>query len=162
IAPDGSPAWSPASRPICLAANTQDGVSTAPDGSGGAYFAWSDLRRSIPNDPDVHVMRLLADGSRAPGWPANGRLAGVLTGAHALPSVLPDGEDGLWVMWQDMRPGVSNLYYTRIQGSGVSAPGFDFSGRPLSNNPGSRANAVAVPDGAGGFIAVWQECRNGV
>ena len=155
---DGTPAWPGTSRVISIARLEQEAPAGVSDGSGGAYFAWTDHRGT---SLDVYAMHLLADGSVAPGWAANGRALAAVAGDQSEPHLAPDGAGGVWAVWTDSRSGVSNLYYTHIDAAGSVGSGFGTSGRPLSNESGSRAHPLAVPDGAGGFFAVWSDARSG-
>lgn len=65
------PGWPEAGVAVCQGEpDTRDGLVAAPDGLGGVLFAWHDSRG--PGASVIHVARLLADGSLAPGWTTNG------------------------------------------------------------------------------------------
>jgi hypothetical protein len=79
----GNLAWTPDGVPVCTAAFDQNDLSTVPDGTGGAIFAWTDRRLFM--ETDVYAMRLDAGGN----MPTTGIGApGVAPGAVAL-TVLP-------------------------------------------------------------------------
>src|SRR5262249_28989390 len=87
---DGTPARAPPSRTICSATGTQGDPAGLSDGSGGAFFAWRDAR-SLANGADIYATHLLANGSLAPGWPANGKAIAALAAEQTDPSLVADG-----------------------------------------------------------------------
>ena len=156
---DGSPAWSPAERPISAAAGRQQNSSCASDGAGGLFVAWSD-ERTTATMPDVYATHMLADGTIAPGWAANGKAISATTGEQSHASTVADGAGGAWLVWTDARSGNYEIYYTHLHADGTPAAGFGVSGRQLSNAAGAKRDALAVSDGAGGLFAVWRDGRN--
>lgn len=129
----------------------------APDGSGGAYFAFADAAVV----EDARGVRLLGDGSVAPGWEGGRSLGGAMmqdlvagpggllasgffatscphfscTGAGTLCGFLPGG--AVAPGWPDPNPLVPSL------------PGLVVG----SGHPGT--NAKLCEDGGGGAYALW-------
>ena len=94
VLPDGSPdpAWGPAGVGVCTAVGAQDTPRAASDRSGGAYVCWRDARDGTAA---LRLSRVLANGSVAAGWPADGlRLA---TWTAAPVEIRPDGSGGVYV-----------------------------------------------------------------
>src|SRR5205085_4342188 len=91
---NGSPTWLQPDVPLAVAPAvpfTQP-IRIAADGSGGAYFVWTDRR----NGSEVYCQHLTAGGIRASGWPVNGRRVG--TGSDGW--VVSDGASA-FIAWVD-------------------------------------------------------------
>jgi hypothetical protein len=132
------------------------------DGATGSIVAWYGGAGS-----DIFASRILSDGSTAPGWPAAAPL--VVCGATGLqeqPVLVPDGAGGALIFWQDARNGSNyDIYGQHINGSGqiVTTGGalWIADGNPISGAAGNQYTPMAVSDGAGGAIVVWQDGRHG-
>jgi hypothetical protein len=159
-AADGLPAWSPAARTVTAAARRQANPVICLDGSGGVYIAWED-NRSLSTSFDVYAMHLLADGSRAPGWPLNGIAVASAPADQFHVKVAEDGAGGCWLTWVDSRTGENDIYFTRLQGNGSPAPGYPVGGRVLCAASGSQIEPALIADGTGGFFSTWLDGRSG-
>jgi hypothetical protein len=158
---DGLPMWSPAARVVTVAAGDQTEARLCSDGLGGAFFVWTDKRNLISLASDVYALRLLADGSIAPGWHTSGQPVASAPGDQFQPQLAEDGRGGCWVVWTDSRSGENDIYYTRLGPNGAPAPGFPAGGRILCGAPGGQITPEILADGADGFFAVWLDDRNG-
>lgn len=172
IMADGSIAlgWPTDGLPVCTLSGDQWEPEIASDGAGGAIIVWEDYRAG-GNDPhsdvskgDVYGVRLLPDGSVAPGWTANGSPVCTEPGGQWSPSVIEDGAGGAVVAWADLRNYAvtgGDVYATRITSSGEIAPGWSVAGVPLVIAPDAQGSDLQlVSDGAGGAIAAWTDFRN--
>ena len=65
---DLAPGWPVDGLPVCEAAGNQSVPVVTPDGVGGAFVAWSDLRSGTHSD--IYAQHVLASGSMDPAWPA--------------------------------------------------------------------------------------------
>ena len=150
-----APGWPANGLAVCTAASTQFGVQIAADGSGGAYVAWTDTRNASAFH--VYVTRVLANGTIAPGWPANGASSMVITAKNeGSPHIASDGLGGLYATQQlAFGAGDDDLYLVRWNGNGtvaagfpatVSSAGFEQLNASLAVDPGSHAAAVAYQD----------------
>ena len=132
------------------------------DGVSGSIVAWYGGAGS-----DIFARRLLADGSAAQGWPSSTPV--VVCGATGLqekPVLVPDLAGGVLVFWQDARNGSNyDIYGQRLAAAGQipSTPASSWipNGIPVSTAAGSQYVPMAVSDGAGGAIVVWQDGRRG-
>ena len=88
---DLDPAW-PAPATVCATIATRSALGAVPDGEGGAYAWWI-------AGSSLYVTRLTSAGEIAPGWPAAGRLLGLLENPDARATVLADGSGGVWLAW---------------------------------------------------------------
>lgn len=135
------------------------------DGTGGAIFGWNYSVSSISN---VFALRLLGDGTIAPGWPSGGvpicpipPVVYIIPPNQFLSSMCTDGLGGAFFAFQDYRANDNrvHLYGQRITAAGTVAPGWPVTGYPVSIAPQNQDHAQLVPDGSGGAIYVWQDWR---
>jgi len=140
-----------------------------PDGSGGMYVVWTDERWIAPQCPghcgsglplEIYIVRLLADFSVAPGWPAGG----MSVGAPLLPYFIPpqactDGAGGLIVAWSEpSSPDAGNIRARRFGPDGSSVWGD--SPTAVCSNTNGQFDPRLAPDGTGGAIIVWRDDRH--
>ena len=128
--------------------------SVALDGSGGVLVAWSYFTRSAY---DVHVLRLDATGTRAPGWPSGGAEFGVFGEGAVL---CRDDAGGAFVVWR-FRGMPAGIYAHHVMADGSLDSRWPRSGLALSEGPWPYEAPGIVPDGTGGFLATWEDGRNG-
>lgn len=148
--------WEPNGIPISLARN-----SAAPqlvsDGAGGAVIAWIDARAEYFTITDVYAQRVTAAG--ATQWTVDG-IPVCDDPAEQGPFVaIPDGSDGVILVWADSRNGARDIYAQRVDASGV--PQWTADGTPLCAAAHEQNKPVAIPDGSGGAIIAWHDVRNG-
>jgi hypothetical protein len=89
-----------------------DDAAMAPDGAGGACYAWADGRNS---QYDVYATRLTSGGTLAPGWTANGDPVadGLADQSHV--AIARDIGGSFVVCWQDHRNGTDyDVYAQRL------------------------------------------------
>lgn len=86
----------------------------APDGTGGAYFAWTD-RRTDP-DGDLYAHHVLAAGTLDPGFAADGTLIAGGPGRQVLGDLVAVANGAAIVGWVDERAGAANsdVYAQRL------------------------------------------------
>ena len=134
-----------------------------PDGSGGVIVAWQDGRdtSSFPTNTDVFALRLLGDGSRAPGWAANGNDLSIQPDRQDFPAICTDGAGGALVAWKDGRPG-AEIYAQHVRSDGTRAPGWAVDGLPLCTATEQQIAPTLVSDGAGGGVCAWEDYRNSI
>ncbi len=118
-------------------------------------FVWSDNR---PNGFGTYAQRLLADGSIASGWIANG--TSIVLG-QGLRGAARDGVGGFYVVSATNTPdGFDAGYYLyRYTFDGAPAPDWPAGGVLVCIAPGDRAGAQIDADGAGGALLSWYDYR---
>src|SRR6266487_6759596 len=79
--------WAPGGVPVCQNGCPGDGLSIKPDGAGGAFIAWRDVR----NEDDVFLQHLTAAGLIAPGWPPDALPIIVDPSVQEFSGLAPDG-----------------------------------------------------------------------
>jgi len=130
------------------------------DGAGGVIIGWT----TSPQGAVFHTiaLRLLADGSVAPGWPPSGTLLCNLLQTQDLPAIVTDRAGGAIVVWHDFRDiqnplATYDLYAQRVSAAGV--PMWSTNGVPVCTAPGSPDAPSAVSDDEGGIIITWPDPR---
>jgi len=161
---DGLPAagWESGARPLCVAPGLQEFAIACGDGAGGLYVTWADERDGsglpYPDDlqyEDIRLLRLTAEGTPYPGWPADGLLVSGAAGWQFLPNLLPDGRGGVYVSFDDLTIGV-----TRVRGDGTFAPGWAQNGIQVSSLVVYATNSRMVLDALGGAYVLFEDVSN--
>ena len=162
IAGDGTRPWGNGGRVVCSANANQSDIRLWPDGAGGVLVTWTDARTSPAASPfDIYAARYTSAGVLATGWTNQGKRVTSVTGAQMDSRVVDDGAGGAWILWRDERVSDIDLYFTHVLGNGAFAAGFSTLGTLLCGATGSASDPQMVPDGAGGFFAVWLDPRDG-
>jgi len=147
---DGVPQWALNGIPVCAEAGYRWNLKSArADNGGGMYLVWTDDR---PGTIRAFALRLLPDGTPAPGWPASGLQVSTLTAASLGP-VVSDGAGGIYVTFGS---GLGVPVVSRLDGNGTVHPGWPANGVPLAATPftGGIEDAIAYGDG---LVAVWSK-----
>ncbi len=157
-----SPGWPDVGRVVVGTSRPEVGVIES-DGLGGALVAWLELAPSVDGQPsgyDIYLQRVLADGTRAPGWPPLGFPVCIAPNYQnlSLGSIARDGFGGAYVVWDDRRDGEFG-YISRITHDGQLAPGWPPNGRRIVNHSGTNRSPRVCPDGAGGVLVSWGDSR---
>lgn len=141
-------------------ASLSRGRATTSDGAGGAFFAWVDARDA---GNDIYVQRLSSAGAVTSGWNAGGNAACTAPGLQDAPLLVRDGTDGVYALWSDGRGGETqrDIYAQRLTGGGTVAAGWNLQGVAVCSAGDAQHSIAAIPDGAGGFFAFWQDRRDG-
>ena len=151
--PSGKRLLSEEGRALCEAPGTQIEVAALPDGNGGAYAVWTDLRDHYE---DIYAQRVLPDGSAA--WQANGAPVCIEGGRQRSPRIAP-AADGFWIAWYDYRRELEeqtyqDVYMQRMRADGTTAR--QEGGLPIAVRPGQRIE-LSVCAGKSGAAAFWAE-----
>ncbi|MFI5371617.1 MAG: FlgD immunoglobulin-like domain containing protein [Candidatus Eisenbacteria bacterium] len=159
--PDAQSAW------------VSNGEALSPDGSNYKPFIISDGGTGSivgwygGSGSDIFARRLLSDGSTAPGWPTTTPLTVCnATGLQEQPVLVSDLAGGALIFWQDARNGSDyDIFAQHINSTGQifssSTSNWVSNGIGISTATGSQYLPMAVSDGAGGGIIVWQDGRHG-
>lgn len=164
LTPSGAPAlgWPAEGVVICDAPGTRAGPRLADDGYGGLLMTWTDFGRA-PGQPgggcEVYVTRLMADGTRPPGWPANGLRVSDSTPSPYCESesrIAPDGTGGLYVTWARDTVPTNVAVIQHITATGQIAPGWQLGGLRIKGSSLSVTDPWVASDGTGGAIVVFR------
>lgn len=138
----GNPSWSlyaPAYAPIAA-------------GDGTFYLQLS----------DGSYVRLLNDGTVAPGWSlADPLLPCASPCVSVLSDGVPDGAGGLFVAWDESSNGAGDIYTTHILGDGTRDPAWPARGFPVATGPADQVLDAVIPDRRGNAIVAWHDNRTG-
>jgi len=102
---------------------------------------------------------VLADGTLAPGWIADGNPVCTAPGAQDGPTLASDGQGGAIIAWHDLRSGLGDVYAQHIRADGSVDPAWPADGRGVSVGPGDAQFGYVVDDGAHGALLAWYEKR---
>ncbi len=136
------------------------------DGEGGVLVFSLDARGG--SFSQIVAQRILPDGTRDPGWPAEGmpvcskRVApapGVADATWTRLSAEPDGAGGAFVCWSDQRTDAGDIYVQHVHANGGIPSGWVPDGMPACARPGKQTEPVLIADGAGGVWVAWKDAR---
>ena len=126
---------------------------SVPDGAGGLYVAWADIR---DGSGDIFLQRVTNTGAAAAGWPAEGVTVCDAPGDQFEFVLMPDGTNGALIAWVDNRDDwkTADGYAQRFNSSGVA----QWTANGVLIVPGLAVNdADVAPDGTGGLIVAWSK-----
>jgi hypothetical protein len=130
------------------------------DGSGGVLLTWTPFTTPFTSS-DLLCQRISGSGALSPGWPVAGVLISGTLGGQNAGAILPTGDGGALVAWDDTRADVGDIYVARLTGAGAVAAGWPTEGVPVCTAIGEQTNPRACSDGAGGILLVWEDARSG-
>jgi predicted lipoprotein with Yx(FWY)xxD motif len=140
---------------VCGDYHEQYDPSVVADGYGGMIVAWYDERSEMGYQ--IFAQRLDSDGNEL--WTSNGVLACMTPGSLGNIRLVPDGQGGAIISWQDWMVGPNTVFAQRIDGTGTPLWAADGDTVSLSGMYTFSYNMIA--DGAGGAIFFWMDERNG-
>ena len=146
---------------LATAAGGQTAPAVVPDGAGGAIVAWQDNRDPL-TEIDIYAQHVLASGILDIKWPANGLAVTTARGLQQTFTMVPDGQGGAILVWQDGRsaPGASDIFAQHVLGGGFLDTRSPADGIPVCVTRGAQEFPVAVADGIGGAVITWQDARD--
>ncbi len=148
----GAALWAVNGVALCTATGQQENPRLVSDGGGGTIVVWEDFRGS---DYDIYVQRVDASGSVL--WTANGVAICAAAGDQYSPEIIPDGEGGAIITWEDYRGIDYDIYAQQIDASGVTQ--WTADGVDLCSVAGDQFLPSIASDGAGGAIVAWYGIR---
>jgi len=150
-------AWTPNGIPASPADGAQIKPRIVPDGSGGAIIAWEDKR---VGPYLAYAQHLTAEGTTAPGWPADGVALPNRGISQSNLVMVPDGAGGAFVASDDNGyAGVVIVHHLGIDGSpatgwptsAVTLQAADFG--EAGGTQGAFLPALLADDAGGVFVA---------
>lgn len=151
--------WAPDSGQTCLGTPYGQRQLLAPDAAGGAFVGWVDRRGG---ESDIYVQRFTGGGEVAPGWPEEGRAVCSAPLSQYHLDLVPDGEGGVYLAWEDFRAGADgDVYLQRLGGAGDPRAGWPAGGREICGEAGHQGAPRLAEGGGGGVFVVWQDHRAG-
>ena len=150
----GRPMWAPASgMSICANAYLKANHRLVPDGRGGVYVTWIDLRTGLL---DVYGQRVSANGTRL--WDANGRYICRAEGHQYDPITAMDGLGGIVVVWTDIVESRFRVTAQRMSPEGRRL--WDEEGVPACLARSNQGSPVIVPSEGGSSLVFWVDYRH--
>lgn len=153
-------AWTGGGLLVAPSDGAQQLVTAIPDGTGGIYIAWEEVRLGRAA---IFAQRLSAAGTRAPGWPLEGaRVCTTSRAAGLPPGLVHDGAGGAIISWLDDRAGAPSLrdvFAQRLSPDGTLQWGPD--GVAVTSTTTAYSCFSSAADGLGGAIFAWQDQRYG-
>ncbi len=164
------------------------GPAFRPDEAGGTLVMWPDsvgragvlghpswtLAASMGDllpagDGSFHLrvgdryVRLLGDGSMAPGWSLAAPTSACDPPCRASwgHAIAPDGEGGMFFAWTDYRSGDWDIYAGHLLSDGTRDPRLPASGRPIGSGIVPSYAPTLVSDRRGNVIVAWSEEHSG-
>ncbi len=140
--------------PLILASGVQSAPALVSDGRDGAFVIWHDKR---DNRTAIYAQRLNALGQ--PQWKQDGILLAASTKDQLALTASPDGKNGVWVFWQDLRNDTGDIYGQRLDPNGNLL--WSAAGTEVNRAAGKQSEPRAVSDGEGGAFIVWRDYKLG-
>ncbi len=142
---------------LCQYSSDQWYAHIATDGTGGAFFAWYEIRSGVDWDFDIFAQRLDIDGNNL--WNPEGVPICVVPGGQADPVIVQDGEGGVIIAWRDQRDQYFKIYAQRLDGAGNIR--WTPNGVLVCTSNDPEYMPQVVPDGHGNFFIAWRDDRWG-
>jgi hypothetical protein len=158
---DGTAAagWPAGGVLVCNAPGIRAGISLASDGAGGVLLCWYDYRPPYNlTGGEIFALRVLPDGTLAPGWTVDGTLLSDPTdGLQSYdPFAVRDGQGGGYVVWQSQGGCCDPSWIQHLTGSGQVMAGWPRYGLRVAPS-GAQVDTRIATDGQGGAIVAWDE-----
>ena len=152
---DVDPAWPVNGLVVSAGPNNEVSPVVAPDGAGGVFVAWQDLRAT---NPEIFLQRITSAGTVAASWPLGGmRLDGNNTVSATQPQIATDGSGGVYVAWTAGYSVTDNdPFLTHITATGVLAPGWPYAGTDVDVAVTDESEPALAADGLGGVILAYR------
>ena len=145
----GAPVWETDGVPVCSVSGDQSTPLIMPDGSGGAFITWHDIRDGS-GDWDIYAQRIDANGNSM--WPDTGVVICDTIEESQYPAMTSDGAGGVIFVWQDTRGDQNELYVQRVDPGGNTL--WTRNGIPITWAPDYESSPQIISDGAGGAKAI--------
>ena len=147
----------PALASGALLSNSSGDFPLVPDGLGGVYCGY-------PKGPDPrsnpYVQYMRGDGTRPPGWPADGIPLVIGNWIKVdFSSLAADGIGGVYMSWTDERnysTTIADSYLQHVRPDGSLYPGWPQGGLAIGALTTYERAAAIVGDGAGGVYGGWE------
>lgn len=129
--------------------------SMASDGNGGVIIAWEDSRSGTARQA-VYAQRL--DSTGTVKWATNGIAISTGSNDRGYMQMIPDGNGGAIITWEDKRSGNYDIYAQKINGDGTL--NWNSEGIPLCTiAPSDQRYPWLTTNGSDGAIVVWRDNR---
>ena len=148
--------------PISTGPLAQGQPVIASDGKGGAIvaYAWNTAHYSGYGD-SVHIYAQRIDTLGGIQWRNNGVPICTVNGGQNSVAISADGAGGAFLVWQDSRSGLYNVYAQRINQWGEPLWAIDGVAVTTSANESRPPFPQVISGGDGGAIIAWRDGHSG-
>jgi hypothetical protein len=134
ISSTGAKSWAADGIAVSNRAGDQVSPFVTSDGNGGVIAAWEDKTKSAL-ETDIVAQRISSSGSLQ--WTDAGVAICTAANSQQYPQLVPDGQNGAILAWEDYRPSFSNaeIYAARILADGsfpIGPPVLTFSSKSVA------------------------------
>ena len=150
--PSGGPWGSPLKVNDDPGASPQANPAIALDNQGNAYAVWQDYRNGKSG---IYFSYKSTGGNWGPNVRVNDDSG--ITG-HYYPAIAVDGQGNAYAVWQDLRLGGNDIYFSYCPAGGGWGPNVRVNDDTV---PASHLHPTIAVDGQGNAFAVWSDNRNG-
>src|ERR1051325_10642155 len=148
-------------KTIAMVAGAQYAPSIASDDAGGAWFAWVDERNLMLGGTDIYISHLLANGTLAAGFVANGRALCDQPGDQTAVQLARDGSGGCFAVWLDARDGEADLYAQHLNAAGDPTAHWAAGGTAVCTDGTAQELPAIDLVSTGRAITAWNDRRTG-
>ncbi len=148
VSSKGDMLWTPNGIAVCDHEAPQSKLAIVSDLNGGAIIVWGDTRNG---NQDSYAQRIDENGKKL--WNPNGVEVCTDVALQDDFTVIPDGDGGVIVVWEDWRTGNQDIYAQKISAEGKVI--WKQNGISVYSGEGDQYDPAIISDGEGGFIVVW-------
>lgn len=149
----GGKMWNSTGIQLSYSAGFQYYPQMRPDGSGGAFIVWEDNRTG--SDYDIYAQHVAADGTLL--WGSSAAAVCAFSGHQYNPQLIPAGDGGIIVVWQDKRNGPFDIYAQRLNAAGSTV--WSSGGQVICMADQDQVEPQLASDGFGGAFIAWTDYR---
>lgn len=150
----GTSLWQNDGIAVCTALESQNSPALASDGLGGAIISWDDFRGA---SIDLYAQRVNAQGQ--PQWTGDGLQITNLSASEDESVIMPDGQGGVFLAWEDRRNSNFDIYAQRLDAAGNNL--WRANGVAISTAAASQRFISMAADNNGGAYLAWEDRRAG-
>jgi hypothetical protein len=152
-------AWPEGGLPVRVAPASQTQLTVDSDGNGGAYVGWMD-DHIMETGRNICAQRITINAGLA--WSDTGIVVCDTTGDQEAPKLCPDGQGGIYMVWEDKRIDYNADLYIQHMNSAGQKLFPEAQGRMLIDGPARQSEPRIVNDESGNAIVMWLDTRNDV
>ena len=154
VGPDGTPLWNGPDGIVLSTAGANPSILSLAQTNGSVLVVWEDHTGA---SSDIRAVRLLPDGTPAPGWPAAGILLEGRSEASANPRLVGGYE--FLVAWEESGArfgGGTSIVARKLLASGLPDPAWPDSGVVVTSSP----TVDHLEDVTTGLTFLWSDVRS--
>jgi hypothetical protein len=151
--------WDDGGLAITDLPGNQNTPAFSENGKGGLILAWWDARSG---EIDVYAQHVTPDGDFS--WMKNGAPITLAPELQDQPSIGIDNDGGAFIAWTDWRhfvfEGALQVYLQHVDAFGQRDQLWPADGLRVAPALDSQSSPVVLPDGSGGAVVFWLDCRH--